>query len=157
MYVYSSNYITYNVLISHTGFADSFSINPMSLSVHGSSTRFAFECKIDVFARNEADFNRARIQWEAAFSTTPNDYSTQDDQNVFSPLPGYSILVVDTNDLSIDAFPDRYRCIAVFTLQDGSEVIATTSEPGLLIIDDEGNHPIHYTYAYAQVYSVFLT
>ena len=124
--------------IPHAGFADSFSLNPMSLPVHRTTTRFAFECEIDVFARNESDFNRTRIEWEGASSSAPDLYQTQDNQNVFNPLPGYSILVIDTNGLLIDMFPDRYRCIAVFTLQDGSEVIAATSEPGLLIIDGEG-------------------
>ena len=121
------------------GFADSFSLNPMSLSVRRTTTRFAFECEIEVFARDESDFNRTRIEWEGASSSTPNLYQIQDNQNVFSPLSGYSVLVVDTNGVLIDMFPDRYRCRAVFTLQNGSEVTAATSEPGLLIIDDEGN------------------
>ena len=116
----------------------------MSLSVHRTTTRFAFECEINIFARNESDFNRTRIEWEGAFSSTPDDYQIQDNQNVFNPLPGYSILVVDANGLPIDMFPDRYRCIAVFTSQDGSEVITATSEIGLLIIDGEGNYHTSY-------------
>ena len=107
--------------------------------MHRTVPRFAFECEIDVFTRNESDVNRTRIDWEGAFSATPDLYQIQDNQTVFSPLPGYSILVVDTNGSTIDNFPDRYRCIAVFTLQNGSEVIVATSELGLLMMDDEGN------------------
>ena len=126
------------------GFADSFSVNPKSLSVHGATQRFAFECQIDTFARNESDLNRTRIEWESAFSRA-DIYEIQDRQNVFSPLPGYSILVVDIVDSSIDMFPDMYRCIAVFTLQNGTEVIVATSEPGMLIVD-EGNIKLRIMY-----------
>ena len=117
---------------SCTGFADSFSVNPQSLSVDRAACRFAFECQIDTFAVNQS---RARIEWEAAFSNAPDDYQIQDRQNVYNPLPGYSILVIDTNDLTIDNFRDIYRCMAVFILQDGSDVVVT-SEPGRLIIDE---------------------
>ena len=106
--------------------------------VHRTTCRFAFECQIDTFARNESDLNRTRIEWEGAFSSAPDDYQIQDSQNVFSPLPGYSILVIDTNDQPIDMFPDTYRCIVIYILQDGTEVIVATSEPGMLIVD-EGN------------------
>ena len=130
-------HITY-VHVYFTGFADSFSIHPMSLSVHRNTLRFAFECQIDVFAENEDDLNRTRIEWEGAFLSAPDVYQIQDSQNVYNPLPGYSILVVDTLDLPIDLLPGRYRCIAVFTLQNGSEVVAATSEPGMLILQEEG-------------------
>ena len=128
----------------------------MSLLVHRTTTRFAFECEIDVFGRNESDFNRTRIEWEGASSGAPDLYQTQDNQNVFSPLPGYSILVINTNGLLIDMFPDRYRCIAVFTLQDGSEAIAATSEPGLLIIDGEGNCHPSYIYICTYILDIYL-
>ena len=123
-----------------TGFADNFSVNPMSLTVHITALRFAFECQIDTFARNENDFNRMRIEWEGAFSNMSEVFHTQDSENTFNPLPGYSILVVDTNDsfMDRDMFPDRYRCRAVFISQDGMEVTVATSDLGFLIIDDEG-------------------
>ena len=102
--------------------------------VHRTTQRFAFECQIDTFARNESDLNRTRIEWECAFSNTPDVYEFQDRQNVFNPLPGYSILVVDIVDIPIDMFPDIYWCIAIFILQNGTEVIVATSEPGMLIL-----------------------
>jgi len=128
------------IIIYFLGFADNFSVHPTSLSVHRTAARFAFECEINVFARNESDVSRMRIDWEGAFSTAPDLYQIQNNLTVFSPLPGYSIFVVDTNGLTIDMFPDRYRCLAVFTLLNGSEVIAATSELGLLTMDDEGNY-----------------
>ena len=104
--------------------------------VHTATLRFAFECQIDTFASNESDLNRTRIEWESAFSSAPDNYQIQDHQNVFSPLPGYSILVIDTNNMPIDMFPDIYRCIVVYILQDGTEVVVATSEPGMLILDE---------------------
>ena len=99
--------------------------------VHRTTQRFAFECQIDTFARN---VNGTRIEWECAFSNAPDVYEIQDHKNVFNPLPGYSILVVDIVDIPIDMFPDIYRCIAIFILQNGTEVIVATSEPGMLIL-----------------------
>ena len=111
-------------------------VNPINVSVDNDTCRFAFECQIDTFAENKSDLNRARIEWEGAFSTVPDVYHTQDSQYVYNPLPGHSILVIDTNNLPIDNFPDIYRCIAVFILQNGSEVTVATSEPGMLILDE---------------------
>ena len=113
-------------------------MNPKSLTVHRTTPRFAFECQIDTFARTESDFNRMRIEWVGVFSSVPEVFHTQDSENTFNPLPGYSILVVDTNDLFIDSFPDTYWCRAIFITQNGLEVIVATSEPGLLMIDAEG-------------------
>jgi len=128
------------MLLYAIGFANSFSVNPMSIMLDRSRTRFAFECQIDTFAETESDFQRMRIEWHGRFSSaTGFEVSEiQDSQNIFNPLPGYSILVVDTFNIPIDMFPDQYWCRAVFILQNGSEVTVATSEPGLLIIDGEG-------------------
>jgi len=126
------------VLLYAIGFADSFSVNPMSIMLDRFRTRFAFECQIDTFAEIESDFHRMRIEWHGRFSnaTEVEMSEIQGSQEILNPLPGYSILVVDTIDTPIDMFPDQYWCRAIFILQNGSEVTVATSEPGLLIIGE---------------------
>jgi len=128
------------MLLYAIGFADSFSVNPMSITLVRSRTRFAFECQIDTFAETESDFHQMRIKWYGRFSNATEFEISEipGSQEILNPLPGYSILVVDTFNIAIDMFPNQYWCGAVFILQNGSEVTVATSEPGLLIIDSEG-------------------
>ena len=136
-----------------TGFAESFSVNPNSLKVHRTTPRFAFECQIETFARTESDFNRMRIEWVGTFSSVPGVFHIQNRGNTYNPLPGYSILVVDTNSFFIDRFPDTYWCRAIFISQNGSEVTVATSEPGLLMIDGEGMYVLIYLFAYPYLFA----
>ena len=72
-----------------------------------------------------------RIEWDGAMENS-EDFQLQDSQFSFSPLPGYSIFVRDINSSSFDLLPYRYRCRAVFTLSNGSNITVAMSKVAFL-------------------------
>ena len=117
------------------GFADNFSVNPKNLTVFVNSPRIAFECRINTFAETEDDFNLMRIEWESANSSAPNDFTTITQGMILNPLPGYSVLIIDTMDVTSEL--DVYRCQAVFMLSNGTNITMATSDLAYLNLDDD--------------------
>jgi len=116
------------------GFDSSFLRDPENLTVYLDTSRYAFECQIATFASTEDDLNLMRIEWDGAIESS-GDFQLQHSQFSYSPLPGYSIFVRDINS-SFDSFPNRYRCRAVFTLPNGSNMTVATSKVANIILID---------------------
>lgn len=119
----------------YVGFADNFSVNPKNLTVYVNSPRIAFECRINTFAKTEDNFDLMRIEWESANSTAPDDFSPVTQGMTFDPLPGYSVLIIDTMDVGSEL--DVYRCLAVFTLSNGTNITMAMSDSAYLNLDDD--------------------
>ena len=117
------------------GFADNFSVNPKNLTVFVNSPRIAFECQINTFAETEDDFNLMRIEWESTNSSAPNDFTTITQGMILNPLPGYSVLIIDTMDVTSEL--DVYRCQAVFMLSNRTNITMATSDSAYLNLDDD--------------------
>ncbi|XP_065905338.1 hemicentin-1-like isoform X4 [Dysidea avara] len=129
--VYRSNTFT----VYAVGFADNFSVNPKNLTVFVNSPRIAFECQINTFAETEDDFNLMRIEWESTNSSAPNDFTTITQGMILNPLPGYSVLIIDTMDVTSEL--DVYRCQAVFMLSNRTNITMATSDSAYLNLDDD--------------------
>ena len=95
--------------------------------MYGNTERYSFQCHINTFAETDDDLSLMRIEWDGALYNS-EDFQLQDSQFSFSPLPGYSIFVRDINSSSFDLLPNRYRCRAVFTIPNGSDVTVATSK-----------------------------
>ena len=124
----------YHVILC-VGFADSFSVHPKNLTVYVDTSRIAFECRINTFAGTEEDFNLMQIEWESANSTVPDDFSAATKGMVVTPLPGYSVLIIETTSVATEL--DVYRCQAIFTLSNGTNITAAISDSAYLNLDND--------------------
>ena len=129
--MYYSYYFCCNV-----GFNKDFTVHPGNLTVYENTERYAFKCHINMFAEFYDHLSLMRIEWDGAMKDS-EEFQLQDSQFSFSPLPGYSIFVRDANGSSFDLFLNRYRCRAVFTLPNGSDITVATSKMAFLL-DTEG-------------------
>jgi len=107
-------------------------VHPQDVTVFGNTERYAFQCQINIFAETDDDLSLMRIEWDGALDSS-EDFQLQDSQFSFSPIPGYSIFVRDNNSSSLHLLPNRYRCRAVFTLPNGSNVTVATSKVAFLL------------------------
>ncbi|XP_065887865.1 uncharacterized protein [Dysidea avara] len=133
--VYRSNSFT----VYKIGFNKDFTVHPGNLTVYENTERYAFKCHINMFAEIYDHLSLMRIEWDGAMKDS-EEFQLQDSQFSFSPLPGYSIFVRDANGSSFDLFPNRYRCRAVFTLPNGSDITVATSKMAFLL--DTEDHEI---------------
>jgi len=123
------------LLCDVVGFVDNFSVNPKNLTVYVNSPRIAFECRINTFAETIADFDLMWIQWEATNFTTPDDFNPVTQGMIINPLPGYSVLIIDTMDVTNEL--DVYHCLAVFKLSNGTNITVATSDSAYLNLDND--------------------
>jgi len=73
------------------------------------------------------------IKWDGAMENS-EEFQLQDSQFIYNPLPGYSIFVIDINNTPFGLLPNRYRCRAVFTLPNGSNITVATSEVAFILL-----------------------
>jgi len=85
-----------------------------------------------MIAETDDDLSLMRIEWDGAMENS-EEFQLQDSQFIYNPLPGYSIFVRDINDTSFGLLPNRYRCRAVFTLPNGSNITFATSKVAFLL------------------------
>ena len=109
------------------GFADDFSIHPENFTIHSDTTRVAFECRINTFIATQNDSSRLLIVWEG--SSANDTFTMFSGDDIFNPVPGYSILVMDYD----DTLPVMFRCQAVFTPLMGDDMVIATSEVAYII------------------------
>ena len=119
--------VTIKISIVNVGFISNFTVHPETLTVYANTERYAFKCYISTFAETDDHLSLMRIEWDGAMKDS-KEFQLQDSQFSFNPLPGYSIFVRDVNGSSFDLFPNRYRCRAVFTLPNGSDITVATSK-----------------------------
>ena len=84
----------------------------------------------------EEDTSRLRIIWEG--SNGSNDsFAELSSNNIFAPLPGYSIFVMDNN---LDILPVMVRCRAVFIpAMGGNMTVATSDVAYIMSTEGSGN------------------
>lgn len=106
--------------------------------MYSDTSRVAFECRIDTFVATADDGTRLSIVWEGS-NGSGDPFATLSIGNTFSPLPGYSVFVVDGN---IDTLPVMFRCQAMFSPVMGDNMTVATSDVAYLqnITDILGNH-----------------
>ena len=123
-----------HLFVNTVGFADNFSVHPKNFTLYSDTARVAFECRINAFVATESDTSRLSIVWEG--SNDPDGLFTvlTDDTNTFSPLPGYSIFVMDGN---LDTLPGILHCQAMLSMS-GEDMVVATSAVAYIVNTTEG-------------------
>ena len=129
------------------GFADNFSVHPENFTIFSDTMRVAFECRINTFVATQDDANRLNIVWEGSSS---NDTFIMLSSDIFNPLPGYSVLVMDYD----DTLPVMFRCQAMFTPLVGPDMVVATSEVAYIVNITDILGKFYYLYCVLVCYSL---
>ena len=122
------------LFVNTVGFADNFSVHPENFTLYSDTARVAFECRINTFVATECDNSLLSIVWEGSDDPDGSFTELTDDTNIFNPLPGYSIFVMDGN---LDTLPGIIRCQAMLSMS-GEDMVAATSEVAYIVNTTEG-------------------
>ena len=117
------------LFVNTVGFADNFSVHPENFTLYSDTARVAFECRINTFVATECDNSLLSIVWEGSDDPDGSFTALTINANTFSPLPGYSIFVMDSN---LNSLPGMLRCQAVLSLP-GEDMVVATSEVAYIV------------------------